>query len=130
MAQVTLADLLKSRDSIPQNQRSESAPAIKELTDMMKDTFGSNPNVIQTAKTTTTRGGVVKDVSKEMLVEQKKTNSLLGDMIKGQAKYFEDNKELIERLMTSQEQQRERKTHTVDAIAKSGASTKEDKKEF
>ena len=119
---LTIADLLKSRESIPQNQRSETAPAIKELTEMMKDTLGSNPNVLQTAKTTTSRG-VVKDVSKEMLVEQKKTNSLLGDMMKGQAKYFEDNKELIERLMTSQEQQRERKTNTVDAIAKSASES-------
>lgn len=121
---ITLAELMKGRSALKEEELSSKAGGMESIAKAIEQGLASNPNItrVSSSVTETTTESKVQDA---LLKEQKKTNSLLGEMIQFEKKYFEDNKELISRLLISQEQMLERKSTTVEAIAK----TTEDKKE-
>jgi len=137
MAKLKLEDILKGRESLAQEDYSssaskkfeEQAAAISQLSQMIapevlkikkkheastsaSEDLGS-PSVARDIKE-------IKNSQGKLLEETKKTNSLLSNFINSQSKVFENNNELIERLLLASEQERERKKQTGEAIAKTG----------
>lgn len=119
---VTVAELLKGREKLPEEEKTAGATGMESLARAIQQSMlSSNENVARVTKTTTDNVtvGDLSGLQMDMLKEQKKTNSLLSDLLENESKYFENNKELLDRLLMSQEQMLERKTGTIEAIGKS-----------
>jgi len=131
---ITVAELLKGREKLPEEEKSAGSVGMENLTRAIQEAMlSSNENVTKVSKTTTDNVSI-KDLSSlqmDMLKEQRKTNSLLSDLLENESKYFENNRELLDRLLMSQEQMLERKTGSLEAISKSAEPTepKKEKKE-
>jgi len=108
MAQVKIKDLseiIKGMEKIPEEERSARLQETKAmLAEAVAPQFINRPAAVAEGETV----GELDKTQNKVLNEVKKTNSLLSGFIQSISKVFESNNELIERMLISQEQEKER----------------------
>ena len=122
MAQIKIKDLseiMKGMENIPEDQRSSR---LQETKAMLAEAVG--PQFINKPASTGDSSGEFNKTQSKILNEVKKTNSLLSGFIQSISKVFESNNELIERMLISQEQEKERGRRAIDVPIKTGDKTK------
>lgn len=117
MAQIKIKDLseiLKGMENIPEDQRSSR---LEETKAMLAQSIA--PQLIkQPDKTSDASIDKLNKTENKVLDEVRKTNSLLSGFIQSISKVFESNNELIERMLISQEQEKERGRRSIDVPVK------------
>jgi len=126
MAQIKIKDLseiMKGMENIPEDQRSSR---LQETKAMLAEAVG--PQFINKPASTGDSSGEFNKTQSKILNEVKKTNSLLSGFIQSISKVFESNNELIERMLISQEQEKERGRRAIDVPVKTGDKTKAERR--
>ena len=124
MAQVKIKDLseiMKGMEKIPEEERTSRLQETKAmLAEAIAPQFINRPAASAEGETV----GELDKTQNKVLNEVKKTNSLLSGFIQSISKVFESNNELIERMLISQEQEKERGRRAIEIPTKAGDKVK------